>query len=600
MDKRKTWWAQHRPTKRRLIQVYSALLYNAHIKGFINGEIFTGVSKNVCVPGLNCYSCPGALGACPLGALQNALASSGKRAPFYVFGILALFGLIFGRTVCGWLCPVGLIQELLHKIPTPKITKSRVTRALSCLKYILLICFVIAIPVSHIGDGVPVPGFCKYICPAGTLEGAVGLLANSANGKLFGALGALFTQKFIIMVSVFTLAVFAYRAFCRFLCPLGAIYGLFSKIALLGVKVDNEKCTGCGLCVASCGMDVKHVGDHECIHCGRCMAVCPEKAISWKHGKPQLKENGVSVPRKKEPALTVRNILTAVIAAAVLVWAVWYGNFSKDAQGAPGTSPFTAEEGRTVGSETGMRCPGFEVPLYKETGTVTLSDCLGKPTVIHFWATWCGGCVTELPEFQRFYEAYGDRVNVIAVHSKELTEDVDAFLAANGYTFRFALDERGTMLSALGGSAALPQTVVLDADGTVVYNRIGPADFSLLEAVVLPLLRSEMPGLPGKLPAIPGKNAGKARYLITVEDQTGTGVPGVKLQVCTDVICLLYDTDGTGTVEFTDAAYAYEVHVISVPEGYTADTEMVYTLNAGGDTLVITAEKEGAERALEK
>ena len=69
------------PTRRRLIQLYAALLHNANLKGYIQGEIYTGRAKTLCVPGLNCYSCPGAAGACPLGALQNALASTGNRPP---------------------------------------------------------------------------------------------------------------------------------------------------------------------------------------------------------------------------------------------------------------------------------------------------------------------------------------------------------------------------------------------------------------------------------------------------------------------------------------------------------------------------------------
>lgn len=142
------WWSAHKPTRRRLIQLYAALLYNAHAKGFLKGEIYTGPLKNLCVPGLNCYSCPGAIGACPLGALQNALASSGSRGPWYVLGILMLLGLTFGRTICGWLCPMGLIQELLHKLPTPKLQKSRATRLLSCLKYVLLAVLVIILPCT--------------------------------------------------------------------------------------------------------------------------------------------------------------------------------------------------------------------------------------------------------------------------------------------------------------------------------------------------------------------------------------------------------------------------------------------------------------------
>ena len=120
----KDWFKNHMPTKRRLIQVYAALLYNANIKGFITGDIFKGDSKHMCVPGLNCYSCPGAIGACPLGSLQNALAASDKTVPTYVLGIILLFGLTLGRTICGALCPMGLLQELLFKFKTPKIKKS--------------------------------------------------------------------------------------------------------------------------------------------------------------------------------------------------------------------------------------------------------------------------------------------------------------------------------------------------------------------------------------------------------------------------------------------------------------------------------------------
>ena len=122
--KRKNAPAGGLPFRRRLIQLYAALLYNAHVRGFIEGDIYTGSGKALCVPGLNCYSCPGAVGACPLGALQNALAATGNRAPFYVLGILMLFGITLGRTICGWLCPAGLAQELLFWIPGPKLLKA--------------------------------------------------------------------------------------------------------------------------------------------------------------------------------------------------------------------------------------------------------------------------------------------------------------------------------------------------------------------------------------------------------------------------------------------------------------------------------------------
>lgn len=294
-SKIKKWIVNHLPTKRRLIQVYAALLYNANIKGFINGRIFKGASKNACVPGLNCYSCPGAVASCPLGALQNALSESGTRAPTYVIGIIVLFGLILGRMVCGFLCPVGLGQELLYKIKTPKLKKSRVTRALSYFKYVLLVALVIVVPLVYFA-----PGFCEYICPAGTFEGGIGLLANKVNSDLLAVLGPLFTWKFILLVLIVVGSIFVFRIFCRFLCPLGALYGFFSKIALLGVKLDKNKCTDCGLCIGVCKMDTKKVGDHECIQCGECIAVCPSKAISWKGSKLFVRGNDTDAPAQTE------------------------------------------------------------------------------------------------------------------------------------------------------------------------------------------------------------------------------------------------------------------------------------------------------------
>ena len=287
------------PTKRRLIQLYSALLYNAYIKGFIKGEIYTGRLKIVCVPGLNCYSCPGAVGACPLGALQNALASTKTHAPTYILGILLLYGLIFGRTVCGFICPFGLIQEILHKIPTPKLRKSAFTRKLSGLKYVILLVFVVALPLWFARELLPVPAFCKYICPAGTLEGAAALLAHPRNSFLYSALGELFTLKSAILVALMFAFVFVYRAFCRFLCPLGAIYSLFSKICVIGVRLDVSKCVDCGKCHAVCGMDIHHVGDRECIHCGDCIDACPTKAISFKAGSITLRANEIEQPEKR-------------------------------------------------------------------------------------------------------------------------------------------------------------------------------------------------------------------------------------------------------------------------------------------------------------
>ena len=206
--------------KRRLIQLCSALLYNLNLKGFAQVSIYQGKAKGLCVPGLNCYSCPGAVGSCPLGTLQNSLAALDRKIPFYILGVLLLLGVTLGRTICGFLCPFGLVQELLYKIPVPKLKKSRFTRVLSKLKYMILIVFVILLPIIlKMATRLPVPAFCKYICPAGTLEGGIPLvLLDESLGSLAGAL---FSWKVFVMAVILISACFIYRSFCRFLCPLG-------------------------------------------------------------------------------------------------------------------------------------------------------------------------------------------------------------------------------------------------------------------------------------------------------------------------------------------------------------------------------------------
>ena len=260
--------------KRKLIQVICALLYNCNFTGFANGKIYQGDVKGVCVPGLNCYSCPGAVAACPLGSLQTALISSKYKFPYYMLGMLLLFGVVLGRVICGFLCPFGLLQELIYKIPSKKVKKSKWTGRLSCLKYIILIVFVIGIPLIW-----AVPGFCKYICPAGTLEG--GLFLVTMDQRLRALAGRLFSWKITVLAVVILSAVFLFRSFCRFICPLGAFYSLFHKVAIVGIKVDEKKCNGCNACVSFCKLDVKKVGDRECIQCGECIEVCSRCALSF-------------------------------------------------------------------------------------------------------------------------------------------------------------------------------------------------------------------------------------------------------------------------------------------------------------------------------
>ena len=133
--------------RRRLWQLGAAFLGNGNLAGFLDGRIYQGSSKALCLPGLNCYSCPGALGACPLGALQSALSGTVLRIPFYVLGWLLLMGVLLGRMICGWLCPFGLIQELLFRLPGPKLRKGQWSARLSQLKYLWGILLILILPL---------------------------------------------------------------------------------------------------------------------------------------------------------------------------------------------------------------------------------------------------------------------------------------------------------------------------------------------------------------------------------------------------------------------------------------------------------------------
>ena len=469
---------KHLPTQRRLIQLYSALLYNAHIKGFIKGNIYTGTGKMLCVPGLNCYSCPGAIGACPLGALQNAIAASGNRAPTYILGILMLFGLTLGRTICGYLCPMGLLQELLHKIPTPKVKKCVFTRVLSYLKYVLLFIFVLMIPLWYALQSFPVPAFCKYICPAGTFEGAIGLLSNPVNADKYSMLGILFTRKFVILGIIIAACVFIFRAFCRFLCPLGVIYGFFAKIAVIGVKVDAASCIDCGRCVSHCPMDIRHVSDHECIHCGKCIPVCPTNAIAFKAGKYSVNPHGTteSTGTKKGRSLKFKYNGFWTLALFILVVSLIVINTDTPNEISlqpPAATTQDLESPIPVGMEPGLRAPDFSVPIYGDNSPFVLSKHRGKRVIINFWATWCTPCCNELPYFDNVFRENQDNAVVIAIHSDLVTDDVEAYLARYDYVMPFALDETGTVIKLFGGSTMLPMTVIIDEEGIIVYNAVG-------------------------------------------------------------------------------------------------------------------------------
>ena len=269
---------------RLFFQIIYTILTNGYLYGFLNGKIYKGSLKYAGVPGLNCYSCPGAIASCPLGALQAALNARNLKVPFAVLGFLFIFGSIFGRFVCGWLCPFGLLQDLLHKIPIFRKRKHLPGhRILKCTKYLVLFGLVIVGSAFLFTGFAKVPAFCKFLCPSGTFFGALPLL--STNQDLQSQIGGLFYWKLGVLLFLLVLSIKVYRPFCQYLCPLGAIYGWFNRFSLVQIHWNKEDCISCMACQKACQLDLppEQISvSAECIKCGKCTEVCPKDCLSFK------------------------------------------------------------------------------------------------------------------------------------------------------------------------------------------------------------------------------------------------------------------------------------------------------------------------------
>lgn len=264
-------WVLH---NRFAIQVASIIFANSyllrHWKGF-------------CYPVLNCWACPGASFACPIGVLQNAssnasytLAETGIRGlwvalPLYTIGTLLLFSALFGRMMCGWLCPFGWFQEMVGRL---RRKKSLVPAPLTYLRFAVLAGLVFVIPYyTH------QPWFSK-LCPMGALEG--GLLQPLFNPELRSMMQEWWWFKQILLVGTIATMLFWKRPFCAVICPLGAIFSLFQRVSAWEIRFAEERCVNCLWCVRHCpqGIDPRtDVNGRRCIGCLECQK-CPFGAIT--------------------------------------------------------------------------------------------------------------------------------------------------------------------------------------------------------------------------------------------------------------------------------------------------------------------------------
>ena len=277
--------------RRRWTQWVAALVANAYIPGFYLGALYRGPLKAACIPVLNCYSCPGAIFSCPIGAAQNAVVRG--YFPFYAVGFLAAVGAMVGRLPCGWLCPFGLFQDLIggradrRRRPLP--------RPVAWGKYAVL---ALLLPVAALPSGpldIGYERFCTYLCPSGTLGGSIPLLI--ADPTLRTLMGPLLAWRVLLLLGVVVLgAAFFYRPFCRSLCPLGAGLGLLNGSSVFGIRARPGNCTDCGACARACPVNLDPIDggtrSGECIRCLRCVAACGTGALEF--GRHAMRAGGDS------------------------------------------------------------------------------------------------------------------------------------------------------------------------------------------------------------------------------------------------------------------------------------------------------------------
>ncbi len=313
----------------RIGQITSAVVLNAYILAYLqNKVIYQGFLKSIPEPVLNCYGGPLSVFACPMGSLQQVIGT--HQIPFYIIGFFIIIGIFVGRMACAWICPFGLIQDLLYKIKTVKLQLPKFAPVLTMTFFIFgylvahflltnlaLIWRILAVTgfvvlgivldnlikwkiakfdITYIKYliliGVAVifayytqePWFCK-LCPQGTLQAGIPLVLWDPYSQLRRLVGWLYYTKITILAVTLLLSIPIKRPFCRVICPIGAIYAPFNKFSLLHLRLKTQKCTVCRLCEKVCPMGIEvheNPNQLDCIRCFECVWRCRPRSIEIK------------------------------------------------------------------------------------------------------------------------------------------------------------------------------------------------------------------------------------------------------------------------------------------------------------------------------
>ncbi|HEY4675036.1 MAG TPA: 4Fe-4S binding protein [Candidatus Bathyarchaeia archaeon] len=297
-------------TPRRIVQFLSFIFFSA--------IIFNLGVLPLMVPVLWTWGLPQNTVGDSFTAIQLMLGGGNTNVvfPWLAVASFLIVGIFIGKSLCGWVCPFGFVQDLIGYVRRKQTDLSpRTHETMLYVKYAIL-ALVLLISVTFAAS--------KLLGVSGTYEGALGIFAYapftaiSPSETLFatlprmvlnfrnalvqnqavdilsgiGSLPPLFWAQIVIMGAVLVFAAYVPRSWCRYLCPHGAIMGVMNRFSFIGLKREPFKCTRgeCRVCVEVCPTRVKILdlpwekfSDPDCIYCLKCVDACENKAIKLKY-----------------------------------------------------------------------------------------------------------------------------------------------------------------------------------------------------------------------------------------------------------------------------------------------------------------------------
>lgn len=274
--KKKIWRRREGVDRSQLVRRWMQL-------GFLALNVWIGVQfylfvRHYEVAGAPAYSRPpGVEGWLPIAGMMNTkyFLTTGAvpavhPAAMFLFMAFLTASIVFRKSFCGWLCPVGTLSEFLWKLGRDTFKRNfflprRLDAGLRSLKYILMGLFVYAVL------SMPAQALAEF------LESPYGLVADvkMLNFFRYMGLGAAVTLGVLVIASIFV-----QNFWCRYLCPYGALIGLASLLSPMRIRRNAERCIDCAKCAKACPARLRvdqlvQIRSAECLGCLECVAVCP-------------------------------------------------------------------------------------------------------------------------------------------------------------------------------------------------------------------------------------------------------------------------------------------------------------------------------------